>query len=256
MLFLAPCFNYLNCFCSTAWRSTCLLQQINLVLKNIMEQTCAFSLLRRSYHTSKDEVLTSSSVSLMPVRHSIRLTTMHWKLIDRNVPVYLVCTIVYWFYMLSFRVRWGTTVSVSFSPGNGVPPVYKGSAETDSYLWGLWCRKRHDFVIKRQTVCIFPVTDVSCPERHHQWSCTQLRVDTFDARRRKLTHYGSPPGVWEWQLGSCYSQTFFPGASFGETTATLYIGHVLFLIKHFSWVDSGLLYVIYSCIGHCAWNKQ
>ena len=47
--------------------------------------------------------------------------TLFKKQIDRNVPVYLVRIIVYWFCMLTFRVRWGSTVCDYFSCSNGVP---------------------------------------------------------------------------------------------------------------------------------------
>ena len=44
------------------------------------------------------------------------------KLIDKNVPLFVVKLLMFWYTKQGMKVRWGNTLSSSFQVGNGVKP--------------------------------------------------------------------------------------------------------------------------------------
>ena len=68
------------------------------------------------------EAITALSILVFSMlrKLSTGLTTGHFKLLNRVVPILLVRILLYWYRTQTFCIKWGTMTSCFFSVSNGV----------------------------------------------------------------------------------------------------------------------------------------
>ena len=86
----------------------------------------------------------------------------HWhlfkKLIDRNVPVYIVRMLLFWYCNQTLKVKWSTTISGEFKATNGV----KQGGILSPYLFNLYMDDLSILLSKSPAGCrLVPASSIS-----------------------------------------------------------------------------------------------